>query len=103
MTSESREQYLVGSQQALIDIVEALAAEPLRHKSIPTLMQCADLPRDAVFRALQNLAERGWAESTNAGWRLAPGGLVGIAETLRLAIAELHRAYFPISDPGGQP
>ena len=92
--SADTEQYLVASQQALIDLVEALAEDPLRHKPIPALMERTELPRDAVFRGLQNLGWRGWAESQNAGWRLAPG-LVGIAEGLRLAIAEMHRVYFP--------
>ncbi len=95
--SEQREQYLVTAQQALIDIVEALAGDPLRYKSVQALMETTGLPRDAVFRALQNLAWRGWAESENAAWRLAPA-LVGIAEGLRLAIGELHAFYFPGRD-----
>ncbi|MYH70799.1 MAG: helix-turn-helix domain-containing protein [Gammaproteobacteria bacterium] len=93
--SERREQYLVASQQALIDVVETLAEGPLSHSSVAEIIEATGHPRDAVFRALQNLAYRGWAESPpGGGWRLAPG-LVAIAERLRLAIAELHRRYFP--------
>ena len=105
--------YTSPSQQILLRIIEALAVDPLNPMPVARVLQavngqgCADISRDQVFRALQNLALADWAgEVPEAGWRLTPRA-VRLSERFRLALADAHRVYLAgapgVLDPDDEP
>ena len=105
--------YRSSSQQILLRAIEALAVDPLNPMSVARVLQavngqgCADISRDQVFRALQNLALADWAgEIPDAGWRLTPRA-VRLSERFRLAISDAHRVYLAgapgVLDPDNEP
>ena len=92
-TRDTDNPYFSKSQQALLQVLVILGERPLDIMTLAALTEQSDLPRDQVFRALQNLQIGGWAEQAPGGaWRLTPL-VVRIAERMRLAIHNLCQAY----------
>ena len=94
--------YISNPQQLLLRVLDILSGAALesttREEVSRALAAGGDTPsRDQVFRALKNLEHSGWAEQTRHGWRLTRR-LTRISERLRLAIADLHRAYLGQGD-----
>ena len=88
----TREPYLSTSQQTLLRVFEALAADPLTPRTVASL-KGTGASRDQIFRALQNLRLAGWAAQTaDDAWRLTPR-VTQLSEQVRLAIADTHRHY----------
>ncbi len=84
--------YRNNSQQTLIAVIEALAADPLQAKSLAGLPSELATNRDQVFRALKNLEMVGWVEQCGDAWRLS-ARVTLLSENLRRAIADLHHTY----------
>ena len=96
MSEQTSEPYLSTSQQTLLRVFEALAADPLTPRTVASL-KGTGASRDQAFRALQNLRIGGWAVQTaDDAWRLTPRA-TQLSEQVRLAIADTHRYY--LGDP----
>ena len=92
----AREPYESTSQQTLLRVFEALAADPLTPRTVASLKRAGG-SRDQIFRALHNLRIGGWAEQVaDDAWRLTPR-VTQLSEQVRLAIADTHRFY--LGDP----
>lgn len=83
--------YTIDAQQNLMSIVEFLAGKILKKTSIQQLVDGVGLKRDVVFRALQNLVDRGWVEDDN-GYRLGPV-LVRFSEQFRVQVVGTLEVY----------
>ena len=89
----SADSYEAAAQQALLEVVQALAERPLEGCRPAEVEEFTGRSKTVVFRALKNLEIAGWAEQTAAGhWRLAPEA-TKVSERVRVAIAEAHRRY----------
>ena len=88
------ERYRSGSQQVLLAAIEVLAERPLAGVDIAELTARLGCSRDQAYRAVRNLELAGWASQPEGGavWRIAPRA-TQLSERVRLAIADLHRAY----------
>ena len=88
------EKYRSSSQQHLIQVVEALAERPLSTVGVDELAERLGCSRDQAYRTLRNLelADWAWQQEGTSAWRIAPR-LTQLSERVRLAIADLHRAY----------
>ena len=82
------------SQQHLMLVVETLAATPLAPQTTEEVHRNAGrgISKDQVWRALQNLEAKGWAEKRGGGWAVSPR-LTRLSERLRIDIAQAHHAY----------
>ena len=86
--------YRSAAQQALLGVVERLAARPLEPATAERLAAgLGGVSRDQAFRALKNLEAAGWAEQAPAGgWRLTPM-VIRLADQFRRALVDAHRLY----------
>ena len=82
------------SQQHLMLVVEVLAATPLAPQTTEELHRQIKgrISKDQVWRALQNMEAKGWAEKRGGGWAVSPR-LTRLSERLRIDIAQAHHAY----------
>ena len=90
----SAERYRSGPQQTLLVAIEVLAERPLAGIGVDELAKRLGCSRDQAYRAARNLELAGWANQPegSAVWRIAPRA-TQLSERVRLAIADLHRAY----------
>ena len=85
--------YINNSQQAVLSVLEQLIDWPLDAFSVPTMMKQVGLPRDQVFRALENLRHAGWAEKTGNGHHRISPSATRLFERGRLALQDWHREH----------
>lgn len=90
----SAERYRSGSQQTLLRAIEVLGERPIAGMTVDALTERLGCSRDQAYRAVKNLELAGWAEQPvgRSEWRLSARS-TQLAERMRLAIADLHRAY----------
>ena len=90
----SAEQYRSRGQQTVLAVIDVLAERPLAGVTTDELVERLGCSRDQAYRTARNLELAGWVwqpEGT-AVWRIAPR-VTQLSERVRLAIADLHRAY----------
>ena len=94
MPGRNSERYRSSSQQVLMRVIDALSARPIEGMTLSQLQAALpEIGQNAIYRAAVNAELHGWAEpAPGGGWRAAPP-LTLFSQRLRMAIADMDRAY----------